>query len=188
MREENSGGILRQFFRRLSGEQKADGLYMLDRVVTGLEKGSLTLDEAVKIYPFLVTCEQELDTVKGIIKAYNNQGIEADYRKVKVNPDCLIATQMFVDKIEDEVIGRLVKSGLYKRPIVEEFHPDVTHHRYVLDGHNRSKWSAMLEISPIDAFEIYFPGEDVRTNYISAAEAIGNIYVRSMPIGSVGSI
>jgi hypothetical protein len=188
MREENSGGVLRQFFRRLSGEQKADGLYMLDRVVTGLEDGSITLDEAVKIYPFLKTHEQELDTVKEIITSYGRLGIKADYRPAKVNPDCLIATQMFVDKIEDEVIGRLVKSGLYKVPIVEEFHPDVTHHRYVLDGHNRGKWSAMLDVGPIDAFEIYFPNGDVWTNYIHAADAIGNIHVKSLPIGSVGNI
>ncbi|MFH0956690.1 MAG: hypothetical protein V1813_02395 [Candidatus Aenigmatarchaeota archaeon] len=146
------------------------------------------LDAAMKEYEFIVTYDRELDIVKGIIKSYKIQGIEADFREVKINPDCLIATQMFVDKLEHEVIGRLVKSGLYKVPIVEEFHPDVMHHRYALDGHNRGHWNAVLEINPIDAFEIYFPNGDLWTNYMRAAEALGNIHVRYMPIGSVGSL
>jgi hypothetical protein len=71
---------------------------------------------------------------------------------------------------------------------VEEFHPDVTHHRYVLDGHNRSKWNATLEIDPIDAFEIYFPNGDLWTNYIKAAEALGNVHAKHMSIGTIGSL
>lgn len=153
----------------------------------GRLKGSVLtqadLKAAMKEYDFLATYERELDIVKGIIESYRNQGIEANFMKVKVNPDRLIATQMFVDKIENEVIGRFVKSGLYTVPIVEEFHPDVTHQRYVLDGHNRSYWNAILEISPIDAFEIYFPNGDVRTNYMKAAEAFGNRHVKYLSIG-----
>jgi len=154
---------------------------------SGIPKGSvLTLTDlkaAMKEYDFLVTFERELDIVKGIIDSYRNQDIEAEFREVKVNPDCLIATQMFVDKVEHEVIGRFVKSGLYTVPIVEEFHPDVTHQRYVLDGHNRSKWNAILGISPIDALEIYFPNGDMWTNYMKAAEAFGNRYVKYLSIG-----
>ena len=131
----------------------------------------------------MVTDEGQRRMLEEVIAVYRGMGIAVQSERKTVPIHSIIATQNAIEADKFEVVIELVGAGKLVIPvIVEEHFMGERYERYLIDGHCRTRARIELGERTSDAYVLWSPAGDWRSNFVGIAAQYGNVLVKDLPL------